>query len=157
MTFFERLLYLFGLKPPSSPYEIKIAPELFAVLDHLAAQEQRSLETLIDDLLHTALTERLVAVEYLQHWEALTPREQQVAALTCLGCTNQEIAGRLIISPNTVRTHIRNILYKLNINSKVELREMLAGWDFQLWVAGQDLPPNTADTPISSSPAETTP
>lgn len=137
------------LPPPQAAYEI--TAELLPYLEHLAAQEQRSLASIIDELLQMGVTERMLAVENLQRWEALTPREQQVAALACLGYTNEEIAGRMIISTNTVRTHIRNILYKFSINSKVELQKKLAGWDFHAWVASQDLRTDMPTPPISAS------
>jgi hypothetical protein len=53
--------------------------------------------------------------------------------LVCLGFTNQEIAERMIISVNTVKTHIRSILSKFNVNSKTDLQTILSGWDFTEW------------------------
>jgi DNA-binding NarL/FixJ family response regulator len=49
----------------------------------------------------------------------LTPREREV--LTCLseGLNRMEVASRLRLSTNTVRTHVQAILSKLNVNSSV--------------------------------------
>ena len=63
-------------------------------------------------------------------WQTLSTREQEVTALTCLGFTNEEIARQLIISPNTVKAHARNIQQKFNVRSKAQLRELFRGWDF---------------------------
>jgi two-component system nitrate/nitrite response regulator NarP len=63
----------------------------------------------------------------------LSPREQQVVALTCLNLTNRQIAAKLVITPETAKTHVRNILRKFNLHSKVELREALSDWDFSDW------------------------
>ncbi len=52
--------------------------------------------------------------------DVLTPRERQVLELVALGLTNREIAARLVISENTVRTHLRRILEKLHVRSRVE-------------------------------------
>jgi LuxR family maltose regulon positive regulatory protein len=52
--------------------------------------------------------------------ESLTERELEVLALLIEGLTNQDIAERLVISKNTVRTHIKNIYVKLNVRSRVE-------------------------------------
>ena len=41
---------------------------------------------------------------YDRLWDELQPRGREVTALVCLGYTNQEIAQRLTISINTVRT-----------------------------------------------------
>lgn len=143
------------IPPPQTAYEI--AAELIPYLEHLAAQEQPSLANVVDELLQTGVNERMLAIENLQGWEALTPREQQVAALACLGYTNQEMAERMVISANTVRNHIRNVLHKFYINSKVELQKELAGWDFHVWVTSQDLRPDATTPPISASPRGTRP
>ncbi len=68
------------------------------------------------------------------NWESLSPREQDVTALSCLGFTNRQIAARLSLSPETIKTHVRNVLSKFGINSKSELRHILAGWDFSAWL-----------------------
>ncbi len=51
----------------------------------------------------------------------LTERERQVIALVGQGCSNQEIADRLVISSKTVKTHISNILSKLNLEDRTQL------------------------------------
>jgi DNA-binding CsgD family transcriptional regulator len=53
--------------------------------------------------------------------------------LVCLDYTNRDIANRLVISIDTARSHVRNILYKFNLHSKGELRVVLADWDFSAW------------------------
>ncbi|MBX3055907.1 MAG: helix-turn-helix transcriptional regulator [Anaerolineae bacterium] len=138
MSFLERLRHSLGFASPPPPASIEISPALLPHLERFAAQEGQPLDAVINGLLHHALAERLVALAHLQRWEALTPREQQTAALACLGYTNQEIAAHMVISPNTVRTHMRHILHKFEANSKTELREMLAGWDFSAWVSGSE-------------------
>ena len=50
----------------------------------------------------------------------LTPREYQVLELVALGLTNKQIALRLVISENTVRSHLRHILDKLHMNNRVQ-------------------------------------
>ena len=53
--------------------------------------------------------------------------------MACLNYTNQQIAERLMISQHTVKSHVRKVLYKLNLNSKSELRQTFADWDFSAW------------------------
>jgi DNA-binding CsgD family transcriptional regulator len=53
---------------------------------------------------------------------ALTRRERQVAWLAAAGHTNRQIAEALVVSPETVKTHIAHILQKLGVRSKVDLR-----------------------------------
>jgi DNA-binding NarL/FixJ family response regulator len=50
----------------------------------------------------------------------LTDREMQVLRLVAEGLGNKDIAKRLYISENTVKNHIRNILEKLHLHSRME-------------------------------------
>lgn len=50
----------------------------------------------------------------------LTPREYEVLQALARGESQQAIAERLVISPQTVATHVRNILSKLGVHSKLE-------------------------------------
>jgi DNA-binding NarL/FixJ family response regulator len=52
--------------------------------------------------------------------EQLTARERDVLALLSRGTTSQGIADALGIAPNTVRTHVQNILSKLQVHSRLE-------------------------------------
>jgi len=50
----------------------------------------------------------------------LTDRELEVLKLVAQGLTNREIADQLYISENTVKNHVRNILEKLHLHSRME-------------------------------------
>ncbi|HVE93330.1 MAG TPA: response regulator transcription factor [Acidimicrobiales bacterium] len=50
----------------------------------------------------------------------LTPREIEVLKLVAKGMSNREIADELYISENTVKNHVRNILEKLHLHSRME-------------------------------------
>ena len=50
----------------------------------------------------------------------LTDRELEVLKLVATGMSNREIAGDLYISENTVKNHVRNILEKLHLHSRME-------------------------------------
>lgn len=52
--------------------------------------------------------------------DKLTARELEVLRLLASGAGNEVIAERLVISANTVRTHIQNIMSKLGVHSKLE-------------------------------------
>jgi DNA-binding NarL/FixJ family response regulator len=50
----------------------------------------------------------------------LTPKELEVLGLLAGGANSAEIARSLLISPNTVRTHVQSILAKLQVHSRLE-------------------------------------
>ncbi len=50
----------------------------------------------------------------------LTDRELQVLKLVAQGMSNREVADQLFISENTVKNHVRNILEKLHLHSRME-------------------------------------
>ena len=50
----------------------------------------------------------------------LTDREMEVLRLVAQGLNNRDIAKQLFISENTVKNHIRNILEKLHLHSRME-------------------------------------
>src|SRR5262249_25609258 len=52
--------------------------------------------------------------------EPLTPRELEVLRALAEGMSTPEICERLYIAPNTLRTHVQNIMGKLRVHSKLE-------------------------------------
>jgi two-component system, NarL family, response regulator LiaR len=51
---------------------------------------------------------------------ALTPREWEVLDLLTTGASTQEISKELVVSVDTVQTHIKHILRKLRVHSRAE-------------------------------------
>jgi DNA-binding CsgD family transcriptional regulator len=54
-------------------------------------------------------------------WAALTPAEQRVARLVARGLSNPDIARELVLSRNTVQTHVSSLLTKLGLRSRIEV------------------------------------
>ena len=52
--------------------------------------------------------------------DPLTPRELEVLKALTEGLSTPEICDRLLIAPNTLRTHVQNIMGKLRVHSKLE-------------------------------------
>jgi len=90
-----------------------------------AAKAAADGEVLIDPIMLTRLLHR-VALEREERRDALnllgdlTDREKEILQLLAEGLRNDGIAAKLFISPQTVQTHIRNILGKLRVHSKLE-------------------------------------
>ena len=90
-----------------------------------AAKAAADGEVLIDPvmltrLLHRVALEREERRDALNLLEDLTEREKEILQLLAEGLRNDGIAAKLFISPQTVQTHIRNILGKLRVHSKLE-------------------------------------
>lgn len=50
----------------------------------------------------------------------LTAREAEILALVADGLESRQIAGELFVSPDTVRTHVANVLTKLNARTRAQ-------------------------------------
>jgi DNA-binding CsgD family transcriptional regulator len=56
---------------------------------------------------------------------ALTPQEFEIATLAASGLSNNEIAGRMFLSPRTVAAHLYRVFPKLGVTSRAGLRDAL--------------------------------
>ena len=82
-----------------------------------------------DAMLAPGITRRLIAEFATRRDPASTPtalldlteREREILRLVARGLSNTEIAGRLVISPFTAKTHVRNILRKLDCRDRTAL------------------------------------
>ena len=120
----------------STPGCFETAPEidLLDAVEQLAIDEGRAKDEVILSLLNQALQVRRSTDRTHRSWESLSQREKQVAALVCSGLTGRQIAARLVLSPETVKTHVRHILRKFALKSRRDLRNLLGGWDFERWL-----------------------
>ena len=90
-----------------------------------AAKAAAEGEVLIDPatltrLLAQVAREREAQREATMLLDDLTDREREILQLLAEGMRNEGIATKLFISPQTVQTHVRNILGKLRVHSKLE-------------------------------------
>jgi DNA-binding NarL/FixJ family response regulator len=74
--------------------------------------------------------------------DALTEREKDVLRLVAKGATNRDIANELIITENTVKVHLRNILDKLQLRN----RQQAAAYAVQEGLVSRVVPANGYNT-----------
>jgi DNA-binding NarL/FixJ family response regulator len=123
LTTFDLDEYVYGaLRAGASGFVLKDTPprELLRAIEIVAAG---------DALLAPSITRRLIAEFAARRDPAdpspvlaeLTEREREITRLVAEGLTNSEIAGRLVISPLTAKTHVSNILRKLGCRDRAAL------------------------------------
>lgn len=90
-----------------------------------ASEIGEAIQTVIDGRLYLSLSmEQLLqsgSPDQPEGLPALTRREKEVLALIAGGLTNNQIAGKLFISPLTVDSHRKNLLTKLKVNNTASL------------------------------------
>jgi non-specific serine/threonine protein kinase len=82
----------------------------------------RSGESLpLEEAIREAASIEAIDIEKSPARTRLSPREREVAALVAQGCTNQQIAARLIFTEATAAKHVEHILEKLGFTSRVQI------------------------------------
>jgi DNA-binding NarL/FixJ family response regulator len=123
LTTFELDEYIFaGLRAGAAGFLVKDtdAAELIRAVRTVAAGES---------LLSPGVTRRLIAefaaktrdARPVRGLDDLTDRERQVLALIAAGLSNEEIAGRIYVSPSTVKTHAARAMMKLGARDRAQL------------------------------------
>lgn len=133
MSIWKLLLYWIGLRADPGPRYYEISQSLQVTLSTLAEREGRPEDEFAQELLAAGLTEYYSLDELWKKWESLTPREKEVTALVCLGCTNRQAAARMGVTPATVKFHLHNVLEKFELESRSQLQQLLEEWDFSAW------------------------
>lgn len=50
----------------------------------------------------------------------LSPRERELLPLLAQGCTNEELAELLKLSPNTIKSHLKSLFAKLHVSNRTQ-------------------------------------
>lgn len=114
----------------------RLSEEDLALLDAAAAQLSNALETI--ERSPYFVRSRALEMARLSAAQAeaaqirandLRPRELAILRLYREGLRTDQIAELLVLSPHTVRTHVRNARRRLNVNSRREALELLEATD----------------------------
>jgi DNA-binding NarL/FixJ family response regulator len=123
LTTFEDDDYVVGaLSAGASGFLLKrTRPEqLIAAIHTIAAGESllspSVTRTVIDRIARQAPPDPAVG----RRLRALTPRERDVLELVARGLSNSEIAAELVVEESTVKTHLKRILFKLELRDRVQ-------------------------------------
>lgn len=86
----------------------------------LAAGESLVPPGMLGGLLRRLIDRSRIADQAMVRLARLSGREREVLALLCDGCAHDDIARRLVVSPQTVRSHIARVLSKLEVRNRTE-------------------------------------
>jgi DNA-binding NarL/FixJ family response regulator len=122
LTTFERDDYIFeALRSGASGFILKNAPpEDLVTAVRVVAEGNSLLAPSVTRRIIAEFAQRPVRPSIKSEVEHLTERENEVLKLIARGQTNAEIAGELIVSEATIKTHVSNLLTKLGLRDRVQ-------------------------------------
>ena len=131
LTTFELDDYVFGaLRAGASGFLLKdVEPQALIDAVRVVADGQALLAPQVTRRLIEAYVSSTPAVPaaeaappaYDDRLEGLTPREREILGLVGRGMSNQEIAGHLVLSPLTAKTHVSRLFTKLGARDRAQL------------------------------------
>ena len=122
LTTFERDEYIFeSLRSGASGFILKNAPpEDLVNAIQVVAEGNALLAPSVTRRIIAEFTRTPIPKTYEEETKRLTEREIEVLRLVARGKTNKEIAGDLVIGEATVKTHVSNVLTKLDLRDRVQ-------------------------------------
>jgi DNA-binding NarL/FixJ family response regulator len=98
-------------------------------------------DALLDPAVTPTVLERFAGLptprpELAAKLDELTPREREVMLSLARGLSNAEIAGELVVSEGTVKTHVARVLMKLGLRDRIQA--VIFGYESGLVEAGRD-------------------
>ena len=99
----------------------------------VAHTRRQSPEALLAQLVADGLSKQAAREMLEDRLRNLTRREREVLGLIVEGQSNRQIAARLVVVPETVKSHVKHILEKVGVNSKTNLRLMLLDLGVRVW------------------------
>lgn len=100
--------------------------ELVGAIRCVHAREACIPPGMLSVLLRRLIDRRRGEESAVRQFARLSRRERDVLVLVAEGLDNQAIADRLVVSPNTARTHVQHLLKKLRVHSRLEAAALAA-------------------------------
>jgi len=97
------------------------AQRLVDAVRALARQEAALDSDVTSQLVRHLTGDATQAAEEGRPLDRLTERQRDVAVLVAQGLSNEEIAGRLFVSPATVKSHLTTVMRRLDVRSRTQL------------------------------------
>jgi DNA-binding NarL/FixJ family response regulator len=104
---------------------------LVAALESLAREHDAAELQVAARLTELAMLRLRLRQTARQRWQALSPREREAALLVREGCSNRQIAARLVVSLGTVKQLVWRAMHKMQLASPQELRTMMRAIDWE--------------------------
>ena len=123
LTTFDLDEYVYdALRAGASGFLLKdvTAERLFDAVRVIAAGEALLAPTVTKRLIGEFARQRPRSVHPAPAFSALTPRETEVLRLVAAGLSNTEIARRLVVTEETVKTHVSRMLSKLGLRDRTQ-------------------------------------
>jgi DNA-binding NarL/FixJ family response regulator len=95
--------------------------EFLAAVDEVLIGQMWVPPRMLSDVLESLLETQVGGGRQRSFAEELSPRQQEILSCLAEGMSRPEIAARMGISHNTVRTHIQALLKKADVHSTVAL------------------------------------
>ena len=126
----RRLRDTFGLRFGSEPERTRLAADVIAARgalgDEFSAAEEEGYTLGVDDGIAYLQRARAKRRTVSHGWASLTATELRVVALLAEGLTNAQIATRLLMSPETVKSHVAHVLTKLGVANRAHVAAIAA-------------------------------
>jgi DNA-binding NarL/FixJ family response regulator len=113
-----------GFLPATAPLT-----ELDSALQQVARGETYIPPGMLGGLLRELIDRRRQDDSVLRRFTRLSRRERDVLALISRGASLAEMASALYVSHHTIRTHVQNVLEKLEVHSRVEAASLVAEYE----------------------------
>jgi DNA-binding NarL/FixJ family response regulator len=111
-----------ALRVGASGFMLKDAPpeELLAAIEVVARGDALIAPAVTRSVIEEFVRRSPIPTPIASALNELTPREREVLELLARGLSNAEIAGQLVVSDGTVKTHVAHVLSKLDLRDRVQ-------------------------------------